>query len=318
MKNNTQSRKYLITINNPSSHGFTRDKILEELNKLSLDYFCLSDEIAGTGTEHTHVFIYSHAPIRFSTVKRRFSIAHIDKAYGTVLENKEYIAKTGKWEETDKRDTSIEDSFYEWGDIPTEGKEKAPIMAQLIDDIRAGFTTAEIVKNNPKFAFKIKDIEVLRETILSEKYMRESRKEIEVYYYFGDTETGKTREIFTNHNPLDVCRITSYKKSNVQFDAYHGQPVLVFEDFHSQVNISTMLNYLDIYPIMLPARYNDRVACYHTVYILTNIPLEKQYIEIQNSEPATWDAFKRRITTITEFTIAGKNEIYRKGIKNEI
>lgn len=313
MKDNAQARKYLITINNPSSCGFTRNKILGELGKLSLDYFCLADEIAGTGTEHTHIFIYSHAPIRFATIKKRFPVAHIDKAYGSVLQNKEYVSKTGKWEETEKSETAVENTFYEYGEIPSESKEKAPIMAQLIEDIRAGFTTAEIIKNNPKFAFKVKDIDTLRETILSEKYMIEARKEIKVHYYFGDTSTGKTKEIFNNHNPLDVCRITNYKSNNVNFDSYHGQPILVFEDFHSQINISTMLNYLDIYPIMLPARYNDRVACYHTVYIVTNIPLEKQYMEIQNSEPTTWEAFKRRISTITEFKESEKIEIYRKG-----
>lgn len=35
---------------------------------------------------------------------------------------------------------------------------------------------------------------------------------------------------------------------------------LVFEEFHSQIPIGDMHNYLDIYPLMLPARYNDKVA----------------------------------------------------------
>ena len=52
---------------------------------------------------------------------------------------------------------------------------------------------------------------------------------------------------------------------------------------------------------MLPARYFDRVACYTTVYITSNIPLEQQYTEIQRSKLETWNAFLRRITTVTEF-----------------
>ena len=87
----------------------------------------------------------------------------------------------------------------------------------------------------------------------------------------------------------------------MQFDAYKGQSVLVFEEFHSQISISDMLNYLDIYPVMLPARYYDRVACYATVYITSNIPLEQQYTEIQRSKLETWNAFLRRIHTVTEF-----------------
>ena len=90
-----------------------------------------------------------------------------------------------------------------------------------------------------------------------------------------------------------------------QFDAYTGHPVIVFEEFHSQIPITSMLNYLDIYPVMLPARYYDRVACYTTVYITSNIPLEQQYTEIQRSKLETWNAFLRRIHTVTEYRKGG-------------
>ena len=49
---------------------------------------------------------------------------------------------------------------------------------------------------------------------------------------------------------------------------------------------------------MLPCRYADRVACYTKVYILSNIPLEKQYPNVQLEEPASFDAFKRRLTSV--------------------
>lgn len=77
--------------------------------------------------------------------------------------------------------------------------------------------------------------------------------------------------------------------------------MLVFEEFRSQVPISSMLNYLDIYPLMLPARYNDRVACYTTVYITSNVSLEEQYTDVQLSQKETWQAFLRRISTVTEY-----------------
>ena len=43
------------------------------------------------------------------------------------------------------------------------------------------------------------------------------------------------------------------------------------------------------------------VACFDTVYITSNIPLEQQYQEIQRKELETWNAFLRRIHTVTEF-----------------
>jgi hypothetical protein len=68
-----------------------------------------------------------------------------------------------------------------------------------------------------------------------------------------------------------------------------------------------MLNYLDVHPLNLPARYSNRQACYTKVYITSNIPLEKQYKNVQYDEPATWAAFLRRIHHIVEFTAEGCN-----------
>jgi hypothetical protein len=60
------------------------------------------DEIATTGTKHMHIFIYSKSPIRFSILKNRFPVAHIDKANGSVMENRDYLCKEGKWQGSDK------------------------------------------------------------------------------------------------------------------------------------------------------------------------------------------------------------------------
>ena len=87
----------------------------------------------------------------------------------------------------------------------------------------------------------------------------------------------------------------------VKFDSYHGQETLVFEEFHSQIALPDMLNLLDIYPINLPARYSDRIACYKNVYIISNLPLELQYTDVQAFDVKTWNAFIRRISSIKEF-----------------
>ena len=123
MATNTQSRKWMLTINNPQTCELDHDRIREILSLFSPDYFCMADEIATTGTYHTHIFLYSASPIRFNTVKNRFPTAHIEKALGTAQENKDYIQKSGKWEETEKAETSVEGTFYEFGVMPSESEE---------------------------------------------------------------------------------------------------------------------------------------------------------------------------------------------------
>lgn len=61
------------------------------------------------------------------------------------------------------------------------------------------------------------------------------------------------------------------------------------------ITVADMLNYLDGYPVELPCRYANKVACYTKVYIITNIPLEQQYPNVQIDSPGTWNAFLRRI-----------------------
>ncbi len=41
-------------------------------------------------------------------------------------------------------------------------------------------------------------------------------------------------------------------------------------------------------PIRIRGRHYNRVACYDTVYIVSNIPLTEQYKNIQDNEPKTW------------------------------
>lgn len=299
--NKAQSRKWLLTINNPLDHGMTHDVIIDCAQKFNPDYFCMADEIGACGTYHTHVYLYSTSPMRFGTLKRRFPTAHIEKAIGTSQENQDYMRKEGKWAETAKAETRVEGTFKEFGTLPNEASEKSPKMAQLMQDVKDGYPTTEIIENDPSFAFKINDIDALREKLLFERFRKENRP-VKTNYLYGDSGTGKTRSIYEKHPPEDIYRITDYSgQSGARFDDYHGEPVIVFEEFHSQVPISAMLNFLDIYPLRLPARYRDRVACFDTVYITSNIPLEQQYQEIQRKELETWHAFLRRIHTVTEF-----------------
>lgn len=93
-ENNTQSRKWLITINNPVEHNFSHARIKSELAELkSLKYWCMSDEIGENNTYHTHIFIHAGSAIRFSTMKKRFVGSHLDMARGTAQECRDYVSK---------------------------------------------------------------------------------------------------------------------------------------------------------------------------------------------------------------------------------
>ena len=95
----------------------------------------------------------------------------------------------------------------------------------------------------------------------------------------------------------NVYQVTNYEHP---FDTYKGQDVIIFEEFRSSLKIDDMLKYLDGYPLMLPCRYADKVACFTKVFIISNIPLKQQYPNIQVDNPETWAAFRRRIHSVEQ------------------
>lgn len=138
-------------------------------------------------------------------------------------------------------------------------------------------------------------LDKVRTTLLIEKYKKKRRLNLQVIYISGATGTGKTRGVLDMHGDENVYRVSDYQHP---FDNYSCQPVLVFDEFRSSLKLSDMLNYCDIYPIELPARYANKYACYETAYIISNWDLEKQYKEVQEDNPESWKAFLRRIKEV--------------------
>ncbi len=311
-RENYQCRKWQLTINNFNDIGLDVDTVKEKLNLMSLNYWCLGQEIGHqNGTHHMHVFLYSTSPIRFKTLQRKFEGAHIENCLGTCKENRDYILKQGKFANTEKADTVIPGTFEEWGEIPAneEDLEKSN-RKRVLDLITDGKSNKEIINELPSEIYHLDEFNDIRQQMLFEDYKVKPRS-LDVTYIYGKSGTGKTSYILKKYGFKDVCRITSYP-SNMRFDGYDGQNVIVFEEFSSQIPLKDMLNYLDIYPLELPARYHNRIACYKKVFITSNESLNDQYKEEQRDIPESYQALKRRINRIWEFVKINEEPIKHK------
>lgn len=290
---NVQRYAFQLTINNALDYGFDHHNIKGTIinNFTTIKYFCMADEIGENGTPHTHIYVCFSSRVRWSTLKKHFEPAHIEVAHGTVQNNIDYIKKTGKWEKTDKSETRVEGTFEEWGTIPKQ-KGQIPEMEELLQLIKDGYSNMEILELNNDYILNIEKLDRIRTTYLIDKYRSTRRLDLKVVYISGNTGLGKTRGIFDTHGDENVYRINDYKHP---FDHYSCEAVLAFDEFRSSLSISDMLNYCDIYPIQLPSRYSNKYACFHTVYIVSNLSLEEQYMDVQKESPETWRAFLRRI-----------------------
>ncbi|AQR93352.1 replication protein [Clostridium saccharoperbutylacetonicum] len=305
MKNDSYSRKWQLTINNPVEKGFTHEFLKDKLGEFkNLVYWCMSDEIGENGTYHTHLFIACSGTVRFSTIKNRFNGAHFEMAKGTCKQNREYVFKEGKWQGDKKEDTNLKDTHEEYGDCPVERQGQRNDLIDLYDMIKNGLTNFDILEDNPSYMLEIDRIEKVRQTVRDEQF-KNTFRELEVTYIFGSTGSGKTRGVMEHYGYSNVFRVTDYDHP---FDSYKGQDVIIFEEFRDSLKISDMLNLLDGYPLELPCRYANKIACYTKVYIITNLDLHDQFKGVQLKHPETWKAFLRRIHKVKQYTNNSINE----------
>lgn len=301
MPKDPQGRKWLLTINNPAERGLTHKAIQDELKRFpSPLYWCMADEKGES--EHTHIFFALEHPTRFSTIKRRFPTAHIDRAEGTATECRAYVQKSGKWADSDKAETAIPGTFEEWGDMPVERQGERTDLFLLYQLIKDGLSNFELLERNADYMLNLEKIERARQAVREQQY-RETFRALEVIYIWGKTGTGKTRSVMEKYSYSDVYRVTDYVHP---FDGYAGEDVLLLDEYSSNFKIRDLLIYLDGYPLNLPARYANRVACYTKVYITTNICLSRQYPSIQSESPATFAALLRRINKVIHYTAPGE------------
>jgi len=299
--NDPQGKKWQLTINNPLEKGFDHDRIKLELQSLkSLVYFCMVDEQGNEETHHTHVFVAFTSNVRFSTIKNLFPPAHLERVNGSCADNRTYLLKEGKWAGADKADTTIEGTFEEWGEMPSEKISMGGISieAMIIERILEGASNAEILIMFPHYLRGMRDVEHVRQMLRAEEN-RHKWRQLETTYIWGATGAGKTRSVMDTHEYSNVYAVNNYQHP---FDGYAGENVLLLDEFYSKFRLQDMNNYLDGYPLPLPARYSNKIACYNRVYIVSNLDLIEQYTYEQQAQPEVWAAFLRRIHKIIRFT----------------
>jgi hypothetical protein len=237
------------------------------------------------------------------------------------LQNKNYLWKCapehkkkadGSYEYTDStgkihNGINHSETFEELGECPKEEQGKRSDLEYMYSLVKEGLTNAEIIERIPDTAIPhLSKLNQLRLDYLTNKYMGERRLDLKVNYITGETGLGKSRDILDEYGDENVYRVTDYLHP---FDTYQSSAqVICFEEYRSSLKLSEMLNFLDIYPCILPARYAPKVACYHTVFVVSNWSFEMQYSELQKDpeQKSSYEAWIRRFNGyVKEYTKSG-------------
>lgn len=293
-----KTRNWLLTINYKTVPApKTHDEIIKTLhdNFKNITYYFIQLESGKNRVIHHHILLCLLHPIHITSIKNKFPRANIKALKGDMNNVKQYLDKSNK---------IIKPAEY--GQIPKQGARTD--WNNVVNFLKEGNTPFNARDLFPDIYLKHRTtIHQIYQEIMDET-LNGLRIKKEVTYIYGEPGTGKTRSVLDKHGDKNVYRVTDYDHP---FDQYNGQDVMVFEEFRSSLKIEQMLNYLDIYSQRLPARYNNRVAAYTKVYIVTNIPIIDQYHNLIENYPTTYQAFLRRIDKAQMFIWKkGKKEVH--------
>ena len=283
---NTRNRRWLITL---SAEQYSVEQIKFQLDKYTT-YAGQQEKGSKTGYVHYHVFIEHRNPIAFLTLKKKFPTAHIEEVTDPQA-TLNYVTK-----ERTAYPTANPVRFQK-GTFKFRVKEAKEVAIKanfndLYGMVKAGNSLEHLILELPQAAWHERKLEAVEAAVLADKFSKKER-DVTVTYIWGVTGAGKTHSIYAKHGFEDVYVVDDYIHP---FDNYSGQPVVVFDEFHSSIsNFGYLLKLTDKWPVKLPARYHNKWAGFNHVYFISNEPLDSQYPAIQETKPATWNALLRRI-----------------------
>lgn len=240
-----------------SADKMSRKEIEEALEPYS--YIGQLEEGSEDGYRHWQLLIDgSTSPIRFSTLKNKLPTAHLEPRRGPMQKAIEYVTK-----ETTR---VAEEPRLEHGTIrhcDERGRRKdVEVVREAV--LEKGLSADEVFLQVPESNRMTTMVEKL--VAARDRSRHTKPRQMEVIWLYGPPGTGKTR-LAVEMGDTSYYRVTDYQHP---FDAYSGEEVLILDEFDGEMRLSTLLNVLDIWPMMLPARYADRVAAYSQVVLVSN------------------------------------------------
>ena len=284
-------RRVFLTWNNWQKDFNSKDDAFNYFKNLPhIRAFLIGFEIGEQGTHHIQGVFQFKQPKHFSTLREYFRNNHIEKIHD-LKASIEYCKKSN--------------DYMEFGKLSGQGQRTD--LEEFTQAIINGYSDMELLTEFPAQSQRyLNNIDKIRQMVLAEYYQKNLRHNLKVIFISGDPGVGKTRYVYERHNILDIYRVCSYENP---FDNYKSQKILVLDEYNNQLNIQLLLNILDIYPLLLPARYNDKWACFEKVYVISNYDFNELFGIYDES---IYQAIRRRFHLITErMTFSNVYKVYK-------
>lgn len=286
---NIDGKQFLLTW--PQSNNLTIYEILRHLKKIQpVEYMCVSKENHTTEGIHHHAAVIYLGRLRrsFNCFSIRENVCNVKKIKNGRTNMKraiEYVKKDGHYEE--------EGTLPEKITRMNDKKEKLIFAAthSTIDCVNTGlFSMTEIIKLD---SFKC-----------SLYQLNNAYKKRRVFWLWGPTGSGKTREAFeTLSEKYNGDVWISFGDLNTFFNGYRGQKGVILDDIRpGMIKFNLLLRILDGYPVTVNVKGSYCAWNAETIFITAPTSPNQMYVNKETGQE--WDNLDqliRRIDRIEKF-----------------
>lgn len=265
------ARNWCVTLNNYDDEEYER---ICHFGLTECRYYVIGKEIGEAGTPHLQCYFQCGSKRTLCQLKRRVGDrAHCEVARGSAEQNRAYCTK--------------EDDFVEGGS-PIERGSRSDV-AGLVAKFRGGYSWEEALESDPALCARYPRF-VDR---LALKYAKPREWIPDIFVYWGQTGTGKSRRAFEEAED-------PYVHSGGQwFDGYTGESDVIFDDFGgSEFKLTYLLKLLDRYPMRVPVKGGFVNWVPRKVFITSNYCPKEWF---PNAKDEHVRALLRRITKTVVF-----------------
>lgn len=279
----------------------------KRIEALDVTYMVFQQEIGRSGTRHLQGYTELKKQLSLSQLKTFFGSdrIHFERRFGTQKQAINYCKK---------KKTRVEGTEpFEKGEPRKQGQRSD--LIEIREALRKGQTDLDLIENDelistfsrcPHFVDRIRrcfeekkafeKFEEMKRCKTQEQYEK-TRKQVVVYY--GETGVGKTSRVYKQHKVEDIYKWcpSGGSKDSIWFDGYHGQKVVLFDDFYGTLPWSMLLNLLDNYPTQVQVKGSFVYWNPEVIYFTSNNHPMYWY---HYNDKMLYSALFRRITLIEE------------------
>lgn len=270
------SKYWCFTLNN---YGEEEENTIQSAcrqENSNISYLIYGREVGSNGTRHLQGYIELVNRKRINGVKQLLGTdrVHLERRAGSASQAADYCKKDG--------------NIFEHGEISRSEQGKRTDLVELKQSLDSGKDLKDI--SDDHFKEFIRYERSIRSYISLHSDPRQFKSYVTVYW--GETGTGKTRRVFHEHPEVWVY------SSDGWFDGYHGQEVVLFDDYGGhEFKLTYLLKLLDRYAMQVRIKGGFTNWRPRKIYITSNKSPKEWY----NCTDVHQRALERRLDVICQF-----------------